>query len=33
MNEIIEKAIPEKIEEFLTGRDEESPDYNELISW
>jgi preprotein translocase subunit SecA len=33
VNEIIEKAIPEKIEEFLTGRDEESPDYNELISW
>ncbi|MBK1827575.1 preprotein translocase subunit SecA [Haloferula rosea] len=33
VNEIIEKTIPEKVEEFLSGRDEESPDYNELIGW
>jgi len=33
VTEIIEKTIPEKVEEFLSGRDEESPDYNELISW
>ncbi|MGE9270311.1 MAG: preprotein translocase subunit SecA [Verrucomicrobiales bacterium] len=33
VNEIIEKIIPAKVEEFLSGRDEESPDYNELLSW
>ena len=33
VNEIIEKTIPEKVEEFLSDRDEESPDYNELLHW
>lgn len=33
VNEIIEKVIPEKVCGFLADRDEESPDYNELINW
>jgi len=33
VNEIVDKVIPEKVEEFLSGRDEENPDYNELLSW
>lgn len=33
VDEIIEKTIPEKVIEFLSGRDEENPDYNELLHW
>ncbi|GAA5483410.1 preprotein translocase subunit SecA [Haloferula sargassicola] len=33
VNEIIEKAVPAKVEEYLSERDEESPDYNELLHW
>ncbi|MGB6219827.1 preprotein translocase subunit SecA [Haloferula sp.] len=33
VDEVIEKIIPEKVGEFLTDRDEESPDYNELMNW
>ncbi len=33
VNEIIEKAISAKVEEYLSERDEESPDYNELLHW
>jgi len=31
--EVIDKAVPTKVEEYLLERDEESPDYNELIGW
>jgi preprotein translocase subunit SecA len=33
VNEIIEKVIPAKVEEFLADRDSENPDYNELLHW
>ncbi|WP_193211612.1 preprotein translocase subunit SecA [Luteolibacter marinus] len=33
VDEIIEKTIPQKVEEFLADRDEANPDYNELIHW
>jgi preprotein translocase subunit SecA len=33
VNEIIEKVIPSKVEEFLSDRDADSPDYNELYHW
>jgi preprotein translocase subunit SecA len=33
VNEIIEKVIPSKVEEFLSDRDADSPDYNELLHW
>src|SRR5690606_6226530 len=33
VTEIIEETIPAKVQEFLTDRDEESPDYNELLHW
>ena len=33
VNEIIEKVIPAKVEEFLSDRDGDSPDYNELLHW
>ena len=33
VNEIIEKVIPEKVQEYLADRDEDSPDYNELLHW
>jgi preprotein translocase subunit SecA len=33
VNEIIEKVIPQKVQEFLADRDEASPDYNELMHW
>ena len=33
VDEVIDKVIPEKVGEFLTERDEESPDYNELMNW
>jgi preprotein translocase subunit SecA len=33
VNEIIEKVIPTKVEEFLSDRDADSPDYNELLHW
>ncbi|HEY8961839.1 MAG TPA: SEC-C metal-binding domain-containing protein, partial [Luteolibacter sp.] len=33
VNEIIEKVIPSKVEEFLSDRDGDSPDYNELLHW
>jgi preprotein translocase subunit SecA len=33
VTEIIEKGITNRVGEFLAGRDEESPDYNELIGW
>jgi preprotein translocase subunit SecA len=31
--ELIDKAIPEKVDGYLLDRDEGSPDYNELIGW
>ncbi len=31
--ELIDKAIPEKVEGYLLDRDEGSPDYNELLGW
>jgi preprotein translocase subunit SecA len=31
--EIIQKAIPAKVEAYILERDEGSPDYNELIGW
>ena len=33
VDEIIEKTIPQKVEEFLADRDEANPDYNELLHW
>ena len=33
VNEIIEKVIPSKVEEYLSDRDGDSPDYNELLHW
>ncbi|MEM1082524.1 MAG: preprotein translocase subunit SecA [Verrucomicrobiota bacterium] len=33
VDEIVEKIIPQKVAEYLTERDEESPDYNELMHW
>jgi len=33
VNEIIEKVIPAKVEEYLSDRDADSPDYNELLHW
>jgi preprotein translocase subunit SecA len=33
VNEIIEKVIPSKVEEYLSDRDADSPDYNELLHW
>ena len=33
VNEIIEKSITAKVEDFLSGRDDENPDYNELVNW
>ena len=33
VNEIIEKVIPSKVEEFLSDRAADSPDYNELLHW
>jgi preprotein translocase subunit SecA len=33
INEIIEKVIPARVLEFLEGRDEDSPDYTELLGW
>jgi len=33
VDEVIAKVIPEKVSEFLHDRDEESPDYNELMQW
>ena len=33
VNEIIEKSITEKVEGFLGDRDDQNPDYNELIAW
>ncbi len=33
VTEIIEKTIPSKVEEYLSERDADSPDYNELIHW
>ena len=33
VNEVIEKGITNRVGEFLAGRDEDSPDYNELLGW
>jgi len=33
VNEIIEKVIPAKVNEYLADRDAGSPDYNELLHW
>ncbi|MBB5352071.1 preprotein translocase subunit SecA [Haloferula luteola] len=33
VTEIIEKTIPAKVEDYLSERDDESPDYNELLHW
>ena len=31
--EVLDKTIPAKVSEYVLERDEESPDYNELIGW
>ncbi len=31
--EVIERAIPEEVDGYLKGRDNDSPDYAELLSW
>ncbi|RYD28185.1 MAG: preprotein translocase subunit SecA, partial [Verrucomicrobiaceae bacterium] len=33
VNEIIDECISSKVNEYLTGRDENSEDYNELLHW
>ncbi len=33
VNEIIEETVPAKVREYLTERDDELPDYKELLNW